>query len=104
VRVVMITGDHPATAQAIARAAGIRADAVMTGVELADLSDEAFAAGVRTGDRARIVAAAPGTPARAVLVTERDVVRIAREGGTLPPRALLTPSARDRARALGLEQ
>jgi putative phosphotransacetylase len=67
-------------------------------------ADEAFAAGVRTGDRARIVAAAPGTPARAVLVTERDVVRIAREGGTLPPRALLTPSARDRARALGLEQ
>jgi Ca2+-transporting ATPase len=47
VRVVMITGDHPATAHAIAQAAGIRADAVMTGVELADLSDEAFAAEAR---------------------------------------------------------
>jgi putative phosphotransacetylase len=67
-------------------------------------ADEAFAAGVRTGDRARIVSATPRTAARPVLITERDVVRIAREGGTLPPRALLTPSARDRARALGLER
>ena len=66
-------------------------------------ADEAFAAGVKTGDRARIVAAAPRAPARPVLVTERDVIRIAREGGSLPARALLTPSARDRARALGLE-
>jgi putative phosphotransacetylase len=67
-------------------------------------ADEAFAAGLRTGDRARIVSATPRTAARPVLVTERDVVRIAREGGTLPARALLTPSARDRARALGLER
>lgn len=66
-------------------------------------ADEAFAAGVKTADRARIVSAAPRAPARPVLITERDVVRIAREGGALPPRALLTPSARDRARALGLE-
>jgi putative phosphotransacetylase len=66
-------------------------------------ADEAFAAGVKTGDRARIVAATPRTAARPVLVTERDVIRIAREGGTLPPRALLTPSARDRAKALGLD-
>ena len=66
-------------------------------------ADEAFAAGVKTGDRARIVAATPRAPSRPVLITERDVVRIAREGGTLPARALLTPSARDRARALGLE-
>ena len=66
-------------------------------------ADEAFAAGVKTGDRARIVSATPRAPSRPVLITERDVVRIAREGGTLPARALLTPSARDRARALGLE-
>ena len=66
-------------------------------------ADEAFAAGVKTGDRARIVSATPRTPARPVLITERDVVRIAREGGKLPVRALLTPSARDRARALGLD-
>lgn len=67
-------------------------------------ADEAFAAGVKTGDRARIVSAVARAAARPVLVTERDVMRIAREGGTLPPHALLTPSARDRARALGLEQ
>jgi putative phosphotransacetylase len=65
-------------------------------------SDEGFAAGVKSGDRARIVAAAQRAPARPVLITERDVQRIAREGGVLPPRALLTPSARDRAKALGL--
>lgn len=39
VRVVMITGDHPATALAIARQAGIAADAVVTGKELADFDD-----------------------------------------------------------------
>jgi putative phosphotransacetylase len=65
-------------------------------------ADEAFAAGVKTGDRARIVAAATRAPLRRPLVTERDVARIAREGGTLPDRAILTPSALDRARALGL--
>ena len=40
IRVVMITGDHPATALAIARQAGLPIDAaVMTGPELAALSD-----------------------------------------------------------------
>ncbi len=41
---VMITGDHPATARAIARQAGIVADGcvVMTGPELARLSDDEF--------------------------------------------------------------
>ncbi len=66
-------------------------------------SDEAFAAAVKTGDRARIIASAPPAATRRALVTERDVLRIAREGGTLPRGALLTPSARDRARAAGLE-
>jgi putative phosphotransacetylase len=66
--------------------------------------DEAFAAGVQTGDRARIIGAARGAVTRPVLITERDVQRIAREGGTIPPRALLTPSARDRARALGMDE
>ncbi|MFL5560960.1 MAG: PduL/EutD family phosphate acyltransferase [Gemmatimonadaceae bacterium] len=66
-------------------------------------ADVAFAAGVKTGDRARIVSAVARAPQRPVLITERDVVRIAREGGSLPARALLTPSARDRARSLGLE-
>lgn len=42
VRVVMITGDHPATALAIARQAGIAADTVVTGKDLADLDDAAL--------------------------------------------------------------
>ncbi|GMQ24573.1 cation-translocating P-type ATPase [Algoriphagus sp. oki45] len=42
---VMITGDHPATAQAIAKAVGIwkKGDGVITGAELGNLSDEDFA-------------------------------------------------------------
>ena len=40
---VMITGDHPGTAEAIARRLGISTDAgVLTGSELKDLSDEDF--------------------------------------------------------------
>ena len=45
IRVVMITGDHPATALSVARQVGLPTDgAVITGAELADLSDEALAA------------------------------------------------------------
>ncbi len=40
VRVLMITGDHPATAQEIARRVGIEAPTVATGVELEHLSTE----------------------------------------------------------------
>ena len=40
IRVVMITGDYPQTARAIARQAGIPADDVLTGAELAAMSDE----------------------------------------------------------------
>jgi Ca2+-transporting ATPase len=41
VRVIMLTGDHPATARAVAEQAGLRAtpDALLTGAELADLDD-----------------------------------------------------------------
>jgi P-type Ca2+ transporter type 2C len=40
IRVVMITGDHPATAQAIAAQAGIATqNAVLTGTQLAEMSD-----------------------------------------------------------------
>ena len=42
IRIVMITGDHPATALAIARQAGIVTNEVLTGRELADLDDSAF--------------------------------------------------------------
>ena len=44
IRVVMITGDYPATARAIAAQAGIAGGRVLTGEEIAALSDEALAA------------------------------------------------------------
>jgi Ca2+-transporting ATPase len=48
IRVIMITGDYPATARAIARQAGIDSENVITGGELEGLSDEALAALVPT--------------------------------------------------------
>lgn len=39
IRVVMITGDHPATALAIARQAGLAAERVITGAQLASLTE-----------------------------------------------------------------
>jgi Ca2+-transporting ATPase len=47
IRVVMITGDHAATARAIARQAGIEAAAVVTGPELAAMDDAALGEAVR---------------------------------------------------------
>jgi len=65
-------------------------------------TDEARAVGVRGGDTASVVAWRGAEAARRPLVTERDVLQIARAGGRLPPTAILTPSARDRAAALGM--
>jgi P-type Ca2+ transporter type 2C len=50
IQVVMITGDHPATARAIAERLGIAAsgDEVLTGRDLAQLDDDALAARVGT--------------------------------------------------------
>ena len=42
VRVVMITGDHATTARAIARAAGLQADDVLTGAEIETLTNDAL--------------------------------------------------------------
>ncbi|MDE2052388.1 MAG: HAD family hydrolase, partial [Gammaproteobacteria bacterium] len=42
IRVVMITGDHPVTARAIAAQAGIEHENVMTGTELASLDDQSL--------------------------------------------------------------
>ena len=44
ISVVMITGDHPATAQAIAREAGLPAGKVITGAELDAMNDKELAA------------------------------------------------------------
>jgi len=48
IRVIMITGDYPATAAAIARQAGLGPERVITGTELADLDDDALAEAART--------------------------------------------------------
>ncbi|MDP3454534.1 cation-translocating P-type ATPase [Methyloversatilis sp.] len=49
VRVVMITGDHPRTAQAIAAQAGIEGERVLTGPDLAAMDDAGFAAAAAQG-------------------------------------------------------
>jgi Ca2+-transporting ATPase len=55
IRVVMITGDYPATARAIANDAGIDSDAVLTGDALEKMSDDELAAAMhRTTIFARI--------------------------------------------------
>lgn len=48
ISVVMITGDYPATARAIAAAAGIDAADIVTGADLQTLDDAALAARVKT--------------------------------------------------------
>jgi hypothetical protein len=65
--------------------------------------DEARAAQLVNGSVARIVSRREGSDPRRTLVTEPMVIALARRGEALPRHALLTPSARDRARALGLE-
>ncbi|MGF7159525.1 Ca2+-transporting ATPase [Rhodoligotrophos appendicifer] len=47
IRIAMVTGDHPGTAAAIAGEAGLAAEPVVTGLELAALDDEGFDRKVR---------------------------------------------------------
>jgi Ca2+-transporting ATPase len=47
IRVVMITGDHPATAQAIAKDAGLPSEKIVTGTQLDMLNDAELRASVR---------------------------------------------------------
>jgi putative phosphotransacetylase len=65
-------------------------------------TDEALAAALRSGDMAKIVALREPAALARRLITERDVRAIARSQGSIPAGALLTPSATDRARTLGL--
>ena len=48
IRVVMITGDYPATARAIARQAGLAADELLSGDELAAMDEEELRTRMRT--------------------------------------------------------
>ena len=48
IKVIMITGDYPATAKAIARQAGLEADDIVTGVDLKAMNDGELAQRVRT--------------------------------------------------------
>lgn len=48
IRVVMITGDHPDTAKAIARKTGIITEEVITGAELDRMSDERLLCAIKT--------------------------------------------------------
>lgn len=48
IRVVMITGDYPATARAIARQAGLESDEILTGDEIESLDDSELRRRVRT--------------------------------------------------------
>jgi len=50
IRVVMITGDYPETARAIAAKAGLTADAVLSGQDIAALDEDALRARVRDCD------------------------------------------------------
>ncbi|MEX5746232.1 cation-translocating P-type ATPase [Massilia sp. X63] len=80
-RVVMITGDHPETARAIARQAGLQAgtpDAVLTGAQIAALDDAALARRLEGADVcARI---APQQKLRIVQALQRDGAVVAMTG------------------------
>ena len=53
IRVVMVTGDHPATALAVAHEVGIRPSRVLTGLELETMSTEALREAVQGDEHLR---------------------------------------------------
>jgi cation-transporting P-type ATPase I len=63
VRTVMITGDHPGTARAVARELGLDGDAVLSGAQLAEISDADVARRIR-----RVSVFARVTPAQKVRI------------------------------------
>ncbi|MFO0609964.1 MAG: cation-translocating P-type ATPase [Polyangiales bacterium] len=78
VRVMMITGDHPDTALAIARKAGLDAASALTGPELDAMDDDALAAAL---DRCSVVArAVPAQKLRIVKALRARGLRVAMTG------------------------
>lgn len=78
IRVIMITGDYPATARAIARKAGILGDDLISGEEIQKLSDDELVMRSRTATVfARIM---PEQKLRIVLALKRDGEVVAMTG------------------------
>ena len=73
IQTIVVTGDHPATAQAIAEAAGLRAGAVVTGEELSAWDDDRLAR-----ELAGLDVVARSTPDQ-----KERLVRIARSSGRM---------------------
>jgi len=80
VRVIMITGDHPTTALAIAAEAGIAAGHALTGAQIAELDDAALDAALR--DTAVFARVAPAQKLRIVerLKAAGEVVAMTGDG------------------------
>ena len=78
IRVIMITGDYPATARAIGKLAGLDHDLVITGTEIANLSDAGLVQRVReVGIFARV---APEQKLRIVRALQADGEVVAMTG------------------------
>jgi P-type Ca2+ transporter type 2C len=73
IQVVMVTGDHPVTARAIADAAGLRGSGLVTGAELAGWPDEELARRIP----------ALSIVARSTPDQKRRIVEVARRSGRL---------------------
>jgi Ca2+-transporting ATPase len=70
IQVIVVTGDHPRTAATIAREAGLAADSIVTGEELATWDDERLAAGL--GDLHVVARSTPDQKQRLVRAARAD--------------------------------
>jgi Ca2+-transporting ATPase len=78
IQVVIVTSDHPTTARAIARQAGLPADGVLTGAEVQALSPAALAA--RIADLRIVARATPADKLRLVEAAEASARTVAVTG------------------------